>query len=533
MLQQGPAVPARGDAAGVLGGPGQGAVELHQPAPARRGRGPGRERRSSRPEEFDQLAEIRLWAGQDAATAAAPTSTSGRLPAVWDAVASENGNCLGRKCPRHKDCFYFKARRRMWSANILVVNHALFMSDLALRGRGRRPPARVRRRHLRRGPHARGRRRRAPGLAGLERAVRVHADPALQRPDATRACSPSTSSNEAIEQVQRVRYAAARLLRRRRRLAGRHGPANGRLRKPLGWPDTLGEELRKLATAIGQGAETIEERGAADRADRRAGALRGAGGRRSRPGSRRTSPESVYWIEVERTDRAGGSPWPRAPLDVGPTLRRDAVRPGADLRPDLGHALRRLAAPVRLPQGPARPDAVRDAASSAARSTTPSQVTIHLPAEPARPLRQTRRVRAARRSGRSRTTSRRRTARRSSCSPRTRCSRPPRGARPPGSPERNIALFAQSDGMPRSKMVEAFKADVNSVIFGADSFWQGVDVPGEALSNVIIVRLPFSVPEPPAARGPARRRSASAAATRSSSTRCPRPSSSSSRASAG
>ncbi len=51
--------------------------------------------------------------------------------------------------------------------------------------------------------------------------------------------------------------------------------------------------------------------------------------------------------------------------------------------------------------------------------------------------------------------------------------------------------------MPRSKMVEAFKADVNSVLFGADSFWQGVDVPGEALSNVIIVRLPFRVPSHP------------------------------------
>jgi ATP-dependent DNA helicase DinG len=63
--------------------------------------------------------------------------------------------------------------------------------------------------------------------------------------------------------------------------------------------------------------------------------------------------------------------------------------------------------------------------------------------------------------------------------------------------ERNIALYAQSDGLPRSKMVAAFKADIDSVIFGADSFWQGVDVPGEALSNVIIVRLPFSVPDHP------------------------------------
>ena len=61
----------------------------------------------------------------------------------------------------------------------------------------------------------------------------------------------------------------------------------------------------------------------------------------------------------------------------------------------------------------------------------------------------------------------------------------------------NIALYSQADGLPRSKMVEAFKADVSSVIFGAESFWQGVDVPGEALSNVIIVKLPFSVPDRP------------------------------------
>jgi ATP-dependent DNA helicase DinG len=46
-------------------------------------------------------------------------------------------------------------------------------------------------------------------------------------------------------------------------------------------------------------------------------------------------------------------------------------------------------------------------------------------------------------------------------------------------------------------MVEAFRADVDSVFFGLDSFWQGVDVPGEALSNVVITRLPFSVPDRP------------------------------------
>ncbi|MCI0746828.1 MAG: ATP-dependent DNA helicase [Verrucomicrobia subdivision 3 bacterium] len=60
-----------------------------------------------------------------------------------------------------------------------------------------------------------------------------------------------------------------------------------------------------------------------------------------------------------------------------------------------------------------------------------------------------------------------------------------------------LACFVQGTGTPRSLMLEKFKKDVDSVLFGTDSFWQGVDVPGEALSNVIITRLPFAVPDHP------------------------------------
>jgi ATP-dependent DNA helicase DinG len=60
-----------------------------------------------------------------------------------------------------------------------------------------------------------------------------------------------------------------------------------------------------------------------------------------------------------------------------------------------------------------------------------------------------------------------------------------------------LVLFVQGTGTPRSTMLEKFKDDVDSVLFGTDSFWQGVDVPGEALSNVIITRLPFAVPDHP------------------------------------
>lgn len=63
--------------------------------------------------------------------------------------------------------------------------------------------------------------------------------------------------------------------------------------------------------------------------------------------------------------------------------------------------------------------------------------------------------------------------------------------------EKGITVFAQGSGMPRFRMLKAFKKDLTSVLFGTDTFWTGIDVPGEALSNVIITKLPFDVPKHP------------------------------------
>ena len=60
-----------------------------------------------------------------------------------------------------------------------------------------------------------------------------------------------------------------------------------------------------------------------------------------------------------------------------------------------------------------------------------------------------------------------------------------------------ITCLVQGGDLPRHRMLQKFKEDRDSVLFGTDSFWQGVDVPGEALSNVIITRLPFAVPDQP------------------------------------
>jgi len=61
----------------------------------------------------------------------------------------------------------------------------------------------------------------------------------------------------------------------------------------------------------------------------------------------------------------------------------------------------------------------------------------------------------------------------------------------------NLALLSQADGLPRTQMLERFKSNPRSVLLGTDSFWQGVDVPGDALTNVIITKLPFRVPSEP------------------------------------
>jgi ATP-dependent DNA helicase DinG len=66
----------------------------------------------------------------------------------------------------------------------------------------------------------------------------------------------------------------------------------------------------------------------------------------------------------------------------------------------------------------------------------------------------------------------------------------------PAMAELGIACMRQGEEE-RGKLLEAFRSDVSSVLFATDSFWEGVDAPGETLSLVIITKLPFRVPTDP------------------------------------
>ncbi|MDR3633406.1 MAG: helicase C-terminal domain-containing protein [Isosphaeraceae bacterium] len=444
-----------------------------------------------RSEEFDQLAAIRLWAGGTRDGSRSDLDFR-PLPSVWDAVVSEDGNCLGRKCKSHNSCHYFKARRRMWSANLLIVNHALFMTDLALRSAGASllPDYGV---AIFDEAHT------LEAVAGEHLGLRVassQVDYLLSRlyNDRTeKGLLLFHQLHESMHHVQAARHVARDFFDGVRRWLEREGPANGRLRKPAAWPDTLCEALLKLGTTISRESERIEEEehrvelsGAQGRCDALASELAAW--------QKQSAPESVYWVELSEGAR------PRitlasAPLDAGPTLRKtlfDRVPTCVLTSATLG-----VGSPPRFDFSKTRLGLTAcETLQLGSPFDYPKQVTIHLPRDLPDPSEQPdqferkaieaithyldkthgkafvlftsyRMMQAAVRS------------------------------LTPWFAKRNIALFAQSEGMPRSKMVEAFKADVNSVIFGADSFWQGVDVPGEALSNVIIVRLPFSVPSHP------------------------------------
>ncbi len=60
-----------------------------------------------------------------------------------------------------------------------------------------------------------------------------------------------------------------------------------------------------------------------------------------------------------------------------------------------------------------------------------------------------------------------------------------------------ITVYEQGEGVSRHALLESFRSDAQSVLLGTRSFWEGVDVPGEALSVVVMVRLPFDVPTDP------------------------------------
>ncbi|HKB41224.1 MAG TPA: LAGLIDADG family homing endonuclease, partial [Gemmataceae bacterium] len=190
-------------------------------------------------------------------------------PAVWDLVESDSSNCLGRQCADHARCFYFKARRQMHGANLLVVNHALFFSDLALRRAGGAllPDYKV---VIFDEAHT------LEDVASDHLGLQIGRSSVdwllnkLYNPRTRRGLFSALAAGDAVRQVEMTRNCAeqffhdvlawvARQPRGGPRSAQRPASDSVRVREPNIVGDPLSEELRKLATRISDLSAKLDE----------------------------------------------------------------------------------------------------------------------------------------------------------------------------------------------------------------------------------------------------------------------------------
>lgn len=83
-----------------------------------------------------EVSKIRAWAGRTCSGDIAELTDIPETSTIWPLVTSTADNCLGPECPRFLDCHVMKARRKAQEADILVINHHLFFADLAIREEG-------------------------------------------------------------------------------------------------------------------------------------------------------------------------------------------------------------------------------------------------------------------------------------------------------------------------------------------------------------------------------------------------------------
>ncbi len=447
----------------------------------------------SQEEELHELRQIISWSKQTGDGSLSDLSYRPR-PTVWDEVESDSSNCLGRKCPAHKDCFYFRARRRVTNAQLLIVNHALFFSDLALRRNGASilpdyDAVILDEAHTLEavaGDHL--------GLGVTSGQIQFLLNK-LYNDRTNKGLLVTRKLREAQDLVVECHMRADELFGDAWQLAQQPGNRTGRILKPNLIENRLSPALMKLARELRQVAKEIENESerldftsAHDRLTTLAGELT--------HWIEQQSEGLVYWIDGTRSrsgrPRVGLS---AAPIDVGPALRehlfettRSVIMTSATLA--IGQPPRFDFYKSRI--GLTSCQTLRAGSPFNYREQAKLIVVRGLPDPTAEKENFERQTVPLIKRYVERTDGHAFVLFTSYESLRKAAA-----ALAPWLAKHDLALYSQADGAPRSQLLDQFKKNSRGVLLGTDSFWQGVDVPGEALTNVIITKLPFSVPDQP------------------------------------
>lgn len=438
-----------------------------------------------RPAQLEQLERIHAWAGEsrDGSRAELPFRPQADL---WDAIRAESGNCLQQRCRFFGTCAYQRSRRSMRSAQLLIANHSLVFSDLALREAGatflpdydclildeahevedgacenfgvRLSSVGIARQLGRFMGTRRG--------AGLFGRIEV--------------------GKELYEEVERTRAALKSLFEGVDRLRGKAGEV--RIRQPRGFEDPLSLPLTQLLAALRARHGSIEDpevalewKSRTDRLEETLHAVRLVHGT--------LDSDLVYWAEGSGGNRR--SVLRAAPIEVAPILRRTlfskvrcVVLTSATLRvgDSFEHLQRRLgleepeakglgspfdfARQCRLllfgslpdPRNPAYDEAVVKKISELVHASSGGAFVLFTS------------YRALLKA---------------------------HDALAPALEDAGLLVLRQGSDLRTQDIMRAFRERQDCVLFATNTFWQGIDVPGRNLRLVIITRLPFAVPDHP------------------------------------
>jgi len=427
-----------------------------------------------RPEIAAQLERVRQAARHTTTGDIAEIPDVAEGSPLWPHVTSTTDNCLGQECPAYHDCFVLKARKEAQEADVVVVNHHLLFADMALKEAGFGEV--------------------------LPSADAFILDEAHQLPETAASFFGRRISARQLQDL--ARDATAEQLRSAPEASDIRGAAEGvesaarSFRLALGdnarrdrWAnaaedaaviDALGG-LRDAVDALAGELATHAERGRGlEQCRRRANELGAQLGEWLEPSD---DGESVRWFETYRTGfslaqtplevagrfrelmRAWPGAWifTSATLSVGGRFDHFRARMGLDEAEELqvdspfdyaANALLYLPQGMPSPSAPGYTEAVVAAAEpvlAAAGGRAFMLFTSH------RALSQAaERMRA-------------------------------RGGH---------QIFVQGEA-PKRELIEGFRSTDNAVLLGTSSFWEGVDVPGQDLSCVIIDKLPFASPGDP------------------------------------
>ena len=424
-------------------------------------------------EQAAQLQVIHAWSARTRAGDRAELAEVPEDSPLWPRVTSTTENCLGAECPLFNDCFVVKARRAAQEADLVVVNHHLLFADLAIKqeGFGEILP----------GAHAfiLDEAHQIPELAGQFFSTSLSARQLGELASDTLAECAGVAGALALLQGPAD---ALNLAVKRVRLALDRFPAKGAMTQVERDAEVerelagLGDALAVLADALSRHAE--RSRGLAsvhERAEMHAARLAQICDAADR--------DAVHWYELS----AHGFAFHATPLDLSQPLRELRAQSHAawiftsatlSVAGRFEHFARQLGiedpvtlslespfayerqALAYLPQGlpdPATPDYVDRVVDAVLPVLEASHGRAFLLFTSHRALRRAAEI----------------------------------------LPQRTtFPLFVQGTA-PRHRLLTDFRASGNGVLLGAASFWEGVDVAGEALSVVVIDKLPFAAPDDP------------------------------------